>query len=286
MRLVNIIPFFNEELHLSLRLKMCYDKFDEFIICEADRTHSGELKSFTLEHSLKKITKDKKGKIKVVKINLPSKQENDNNWVRENLQRDVMTKFLLEDDIVISTDCDEFVNPIYIDAIKEHVMNNTDSILKLPMTMHYSRADLILCNNHTEASFACSAKILKKIQPSKIREAIAYNTSLPYSYSYLDGQNLTGWHFSWMGKPEERLIKMSSFAHSEDEITHGIGKLRSQDAIDRVKNYIPLVGSVDPLGRSDHRLCPYSIDNLPIEIMEDKKLSDYYLPKISSIIYE
>ena len=49
MRIVNVLPFFNEEELLELRLNLLKDVVDHFVICEGDRTHTGEPKLYSAQ---------------------------------------------------------------------------------------------------------------------------------------------------------------------------------------------------------------------------------------------
>ncbi len=281
MRLVNIIPYFNEKEHLLLRIKTILDHIDLLIICEADRTHSGAPKSFTLKQTLKELGFENHPKIKDVYINLPSKEENSDNWVRERLQRDTLALFCLPDDIVISTDCDEFVDPIYLDKIKESVQNNIDSVILLPMSMHFCRADLVASDPYgnlilTNASFAATGNMMKVWTPSRIREAIAWNNNTNFDF-LRPFSHTVGWHFSWMGDSEKRINKLIAFAHSEDTILNGIGNLQDKTAVDFISSYQPKPGSADMLGRNDHIMREYLITSLPKELLQNEELSLFYL---------
>lgn len=281
MRLVNIIPYFKEKEHLLLRIKTILDHIDLLIICEADKTHSGESKPFSLKETLKEWGLDNLPKIKDVYINLPSKAENRDNWVRERLQRDTLALFCLEDDIVISTDCDEFINPEYLEHIRSAVTQKPESITLLPMSIHFCRADLVAkdpWNNLilTHASFATTGAMMKKWTPSKIREAIAYNNNLNFQFIKPFSKTI-GWHFSWMGNSETRVEKLKAFAHCEDTIQNGIGDLAQDSSTEFIKEFKPEIGSVDMLGRNDHLLSPYPIAELPKEMLQDEQLSKYYL---------
>lgn len=281
MRIVNIIPYFNEKEHLLLRIKTILDHIDLLIICEADRTHSGESKSFTLKQTLKELGLENHPKIKDVYINLPSKEENPDNWVRERLQRDTLALFCLPDDIVISTDCDEFFDKRYLDEIKQAVVDNMQSVVLLPMSMHFCRADLVGSDPSgniitTNASFATTGQVMKIWTPSRIREAIAWNNNTNFDFVRPFSDSI-GWHFSWMGSSEKRIDKLNAFAHSEDNIQNGIGNLRDKTAVDFISNYQPKVGSVDMLGRNDHIMKEYPVNQLPEEIFENEELMVFYL---------
>ncbi len=279
MRIVNIVPFFDEEEHLLLRIKMLLDSIDLLIICEADKTHSGDEKPLTLNKTLKKLGYLDHPKIYPVTVSLPSKSENQDNWVRERLQRDTAALFCLPDDIVLSTDCDEFFNPSEIETTIEYLKENPDSVVLLPMSMHHCTADKILTFNGEQvislSAFACKATTIKKWKPSKIREAVSYGNYMPISILTLPNYKW-GWHFSWMGNGETRLKKLKSFAHSEDHI-EGVGYIQSEEVQQFVRNFKPYTGAHDALNRSGHIMVDYPKENLPKEIFDLEILKSFYI---------
>jgi hypothetical protein len=287
MRIVNIIPYFNEEYHLLLRIDSILDSIDRLVICEGDRTHSGDPKSFTCEDFLSRrgLLSDK---ITCVRINLPSREENPNHWSRENHQRDVGIQFAMPDDLVISTDCDEFINMDHLTGLVEMVQSNPGSVVKIPMTIHNCRADMSVCNPDgsrmmTDSAFACLASAVGQTTLSRVRESLSYRRTA--DVTVLDYGRSAGWHLTWMGLPTDRIGKMRSFAHADDDITNGVGQLSSQDAIDFVGAYLPRVGDADLLNRGDHRMCRYPVDELPQEILSNRELRDFYLPVSKEDLY-
>ncbi len=46
MKIIDCFPFFNEEYYLILRIKLLKDVVDKFVMCEGNRTHSGERKDY------------------------------------------------------------------------------------------------------------------------------------------------------------------------------------------------------------------------------------------------
>lgn len=288
MRIVNVIPYFNEERHLLLRIESMLESIDRLVICEADRTHSGDPKPFTCEEFLSRrgLLSDK---ITCVRINLPSREENPNHWARENHQRDVGLQFALDGDVVISTDCDEFVSREHISAIAQMALADPASVVKIPMTIHNCRADMSVCNPDgsrmlTDSAFACLASAIRHTTLSRVRESLSYRRQPDVGVT--DFGRVAGWHLTWMGRPEDRVGKMRSFAHADDDIAGGIGLLSNQSAADFVGSYRPAVGSADLLNRGDHRMCRYPMEELPQEILSNRDLKEFYLPSVREELYK
>ena len=109
MKLVDCFPFFNEEHHLILRIKLLQKYVDKFVICEANKTHSGIEKEYKCIEILKKhnLYSDK---ILVLHVEL----EQSNNWDREREQRNAASKLIQDDEIWFISDCDEIINPIHL----------------------------------------------------------------------------------------------------------------------------------------------------------------------------
>lgn len=290
MAIVNIVPYFNEEIHLLLRIDCLLDSLDRLIICEADRTYTGIEKGYTCEEML-----DRRGistdKITVVRVRMPSAVEEPDHWVRERMQRNAGIPLVTPDDVVISSDCDEIPRKDVIPLVAEMVRREPDVILGMAMTIHNSRADLVVtlpfCDNdilYTFATFACSAEVLSRTDLSRIREVISYDEK----NSGLDVRTVDvhcGWHFTWMGSPEDRITKLRSFAHANEEVPMGVGWLDSDHAAEFVRNYRPAPGSTDTLGREYYRMERYSIESLPPELLSNREFRRYYLPDIREHLY-
>ena len=111
--------FFNELDILELRLNILYKYVDKFVIVEGNKTHTGKDKDFIFEQNKNRFEKflDKIIYIKVEDFpSLENSQtsEDGNKWLYENYQRDAIMRGLTEckdDDIIITSDCDEIINP-------------------------------------------------------------------------------------------------------------------------------------------------------------------------------
>ena len=85
-KLIDCFPYFNEKELLELRIHLLKDYFDEFIIIDANRTHTGTPKPFTAKQAIQELGLENE-KIRVVEVELPSKEEEPNDHVRERMQR-------------------------------------------------------------------------------------------------------------------------------------------------------------------------------------------------------
>ena len=137
--LLDCFPYFNEKEILELRIATLYDHVDGFLITDANRTHRGEEKPFTVLDTLKELGISDE-KIQVLHVELPPYEEAPDPWIRERGQRDALGVGLhmLPDDIVfISSDCDEIVNPAKLSELIDLVAEHSNSVIKLSMSMHY-----------------------------------------------------------------------------------------------------------------------------------------------------
>lgn len=262
MRIVDCFPYFNEKELLELRINLLYDKVDKFIITDANKTHKGDEKEFSCKKTLEELNL-LSDKIQVVEVDLPSYQEDQNAWVRERMQRNEAAKYITDDDICIVSDCDEIINPNFIDYYVSIAKQHPNNILRIPMVFLNNRADLRVhdINNQPipwSVGFLCMKNHLSKYTLSDIREAHALSTHhIEFSDIFAVDNGIVedaGWHFSWMGNMDRLKTKSKSFLHW-DEVS-------IQD------DFNPKENSIDCLGRENHILKKYSINCLPKRIFE------------------
>ena len=272
MRIVDCFPYFNEKELLELRINLLYDYVDKFIIVDADHTHKGGPKPFTLKKTIKKLNLPQ-NKIQVIELNLPSYKEESNAWVRERMQRNIISKYIEKDDICIISDCDEIMDPNFIKYYALTTIQHVDSILRIPMTFLTGRADLRVYDSHNNphfwnAPFMCTKSHLENYTLSDIRENYALKTNrTKYSDIFITENNQikeAGWHFSWMGNYKRLQEKNKAFLHWNE--------------VEVLKNYTAEENLTDPLGRKDHILKKYPIENLPKKIFELERVKNFLLP--------
>lgn len=273
MRIVDCFPYFNERELLELRINLLYDHVDKFIICDADRTHKGKPKPFTCENILKDLGL-MSDKIEIINVNLPSKKETSDNWVRERTQRNVAKKFISDNDVCIISDCDEIINPKFIKYYTDIAQKYPQNILRIPLVFLIGKADLRVFNEKGcpvpwNSPYICLKSHLKKYDLSDIRESYALNTrNIEYSDIFITEGNIieeAGWHFSWMGGINGERIKEKSQIFLHD------------DEFSLLENYFPQENSTDPLGRTDHILKKYPISLLPSKIFELERVKNFLL---------
>lgn len=247
--LIDTFSYFNENELLELRIKLLYDHVDKFIICEGDHTHRGVYKGFKLQQVLDKLELPQE-KIKVVKVFMPSDQEQPDAWVRERMQRDAAAPYITSEDVCIVGDLDEIPDPVklklYVDTLQS--FDNEDTILYFLMhSLQQSANKELLINNmrkYWQACYICTGNQLKSYTPSQYREALTRGYTLPgrqFHYVYeSDKDPVAGWHFSWMG---DKYTKFKNFAH--------------WDEFDNIYE------TQDILGRPDHSLVEFDTALLP-----------------------
>lgn len=255
--IIDCFPYFNEKELLELRIKLLYDHVDLFVITEGSHTHRGHKKNFTCQDVIDELDIPQ-DKIKIVPVYMPNYEHEKNAWVRERAQRDAAAAFIGEDDIAYVSDCDEIINPDYIEYYVRLISENQQNILRVPLAFLCSRADYRVHDEYGNkvswnTPFMCTGKHLKKYTLSQIRESHALGlNNLIYEdlYAVDDGViKEAGWHFTWMGDFDRIKTKQESFLH--------------WDEVEVQEKYTPTAGNSDLLGRNDHVLQSYDRNNLP-----------------------
>ena len=280
MKIVDCFTYFNEKELLELRINLLKNKVDKFIICEANHTHKGEPKTFTCKNTLFELGL-MTDKIQVIELNVPGYSEEPNAWVRERMQRNVISNYIEDGDICIISDCDEIINPNLIEYYTSVSEKHPQNILRIPLTFLMGRGDLRVydeSNNPVSwnTPFICLYEHLKKYTLSDIRESYALSTHhIDYSDIFITENNIiedAGWHFSWMGDITRIKIKEEAFCHGHEFSVKN--------------NYVAEENKTDCLGRKDHILKKYPIHLLPQKIFEFPKVKEFLLPNTLQHIYQ
>lgn len=280
MRIVDCFSYFNEKELLELRIHLLSDKVDKFIICDANKTHKGTPKPFTCKNTLQELGLFS-DKIQVVEVNLPSYEEESNAWVRERVQRNAAAEFIQQDDVCIVSDCDEIINPNYVEYYVRVAQNHSQNILRIPLAFLMSRGDLRAYDESGNpvswnASYVCLKSHLEKYTLSDIRESHALSThhiDYPDLFTYDNGIiEDAGWHFSWMGNESRIKTKSKEFLHWNE--------------VSLKENYLPKENATDCLGRENHVLRKYSINLLPEKLFELNNVTRFLFQSTSSSIKE
>ena len=263
--IVDCFSYFNEKELLELRVRLLEDYVDKFVITEANYTHSGIPKEYTLKETIKELGLPE-DKIEVIEIDLsndklgPSTKyeklwESDPKYEsREKLQRDAISQCLqriecTDDTMFIVSDCDEIINPKYLDKIYKDVMKNPHMIFKADLVHLEGSADLRSYLKESDevkewrySLFFCNRKHMERVSLSFIRGDIFNPYEIVWPYEGDNRMLDIGWHFSLMGSNEV-----------------GLEKENSSSEVDCI-------------------LKPYSVANLPHIIFELPKVKEFLLP--------
>lgn len=315
-KIIDYFPFFapyGQEL-LELRISVLKDYVDYFVISESNKTHSGlttELKLLEIAEKLNlpmekiiyiplEIPEDENLVIQEIDIlntyenykwrSDSEKLENQRARVRERMQKDAILSVLdkFEDnDIIIHSDLDEIINPDHIAYLSKVCLSNKNSILKVPLIYCEAKANLRVCwkdsgmpVDWSGGMFIATVSQLKTATPTQIRS----NNKNPFPIIYIteNGKivNDLGWHFSWMGNPEEREIKTKSWCHYNDKFSWMNSDFESyhdEKYKEWNKKTIFKDGSIPPTGNSNHILKTIPLDLLPNQLLTNTRLRKYFL---------
>ncbi|MFA5238276.1 MAG: hypothetical protein WC476_01035 [Phycisphaerae bacterium] len=190
--------FFNELDILELRLKELNDVVDRFVLAESISSHSGNEKPLYYESNKDRFSQFQDKIIHVVVEDYP-KGTSFISWDREHHQRNAIIRGLSDvkdDDYIMLSDVDEIPRPSKIG--QEGVF----------ITNLYGYYINVKCGSGlSNATVGIRGKNLKELLPlQKLRET--------------RGDNITpicngGWHFSYLGNPDEIKAKLDNYAHTE-----------------------------------------------------------------------
>ena len=289
MSIIDYFPFFNEKELLELRVNLLKDYVDKFIISEANKTHSGNPKKFICKDLIKEL-KLPTEKIQVIEVDilednievldsdyfysLQAQSTHVKNWSRERIQRDSLMSYIDEynkETIFILSDCDEIIDPKYLQYFIECVKNNPNTFLKISLVPLEGMADKRLCDDNREichwdrSMVLCTQKQLTNNgSPTKFRGE--YNSPICSSYITQNNQALRdcGWHFSWMGNEKNRLIKSQNTIHAENlSVLNNL----SNNSMKNISNT-----------ESTFSLIDYDINSLPKIIFDLPLVRNFLLP--------
>jgi hypothetical protein len=300
-KIVDYFPFFNEKELLELRLNLLKDYVDEFVIVESSHNHTGHKKDFICKDLIKEF--DFENQVTVIeidydKINLTPEEvdyydarEAKNSgrelyWTRDRLQKDGLLNIIdkYDDDTVfISSDCDEIINPEFVEYFSNVCRGLNSNYLKVPLVLLEGRADKRLFVDDTPADWSkslvlCTAKQIKDGgSPSKFRGQ--YKCHISPVWVTQDNKVIQdcGWHFTWMGK-ERRNEKAKSFVHH--------GNLSEVNTLS-VESFKQIVKD-DKLVEEYKNKCNYVLKNYPLEslpqiIFKLPRVKEFLLPQEKNI---
>ena len=253
-KIYDCTTFYNANLLFELRFNILKDHVDYFVVCEANKDHTGNFKNFNFDP---KIPKEYKDKIIYIKVNdLPSiklKGKKDYKLLSiqmENLHKGI--KNAKPDDLIIFSDEDEIINP---NAISEFKKENYKFGIFL-QNMYYYKFNIMSVdegNGNWPGTRICKKKNLKSFFNFRLLKV----KNLNYPFWRIDKEKSIqlikkgGWHFTYLMSPRQISQKIMSMAHTE------FNKVEFKNEINIIKNIKNLE---DPFSRNI-KLKKVKIDN-------------------------
>ncbi len=204
----------NEIKYLKLNLREASNHIDKFVICEFNRTHTGEERELIFDKHLNDFTEEERRKIIYIGADISkyTKFARDNQKVANDNARIIRGYFarqidLNKKDIIISVDADEIIFEQYYHEILEALKNLKwwqRKSLVLLLRQFYYKVNYLWENNRFIAPIVCRAGEYLRKYPNDWR----YTGKLYDKY--------VGCHFSWLLTVEEMIEKLNMYSHQSE----------------------------------------------------------------------
>jgi hypothetical protein len=235
MRIYEFSTFNNENILCSIKIKENIKWQNQFYLTECDRTHSYLHKSFNFDQSLsvpeflvyQKLEGDTYFKKPGLGLSrrFPFIRHKHNRWVNESRQRNlqIKNKTFHDDDIIIISDLDEIINPIFADDLIKEVKKRGVITIRMYNTVHYFNL-LSSCGGPKDWSyrvFILTGKYYNNMKKSidNLRKAGERGQLCNEIYCY---PHISGFHHSWLGNIDFLINKFKAYAHHPDEFNKKI----------------------------------------------------------------
>lgn len=220
IKIIDAFTFYNAVDVLKMRLQLHYPYVDEFYICEANYTYSGIEKEYVFEKHEKEFEPwaDKiryikyKPNIAGLDFSVRDKELNFNfdspAWIMEFGQRDELKKHIdaKDDDIVLVTDMDEFIDPKLFICLKLYSWRQdwVEARLNMPYFVNYMNC--IWPGKNWTHPFLMKGKRFKDI------ESLSHHRHSVGMYLWFSS---SGWHFNNLGGLDVIMDKFLATSHTE-----------------------------------------------------------------------
>lgn len=283
-------PFFNELDLLEIRLNVLNDVVDKFVLVESTKTFTKQDKPLYFKENKERY---KAFENKIIHIVCDEDfSEIDNTWVIENIQRNYISKGLIDckaDDVVMISDLDEIPAPEMIWKYKDK-----PGIKCFKNTMYYYYLNYICVDEPVWKKgtrminfrdFHHGLDNVKVKMNSKLPKEFYEGITTPNKIRYFKKGTWVkngGWHFSYLGGAEAIQKKILSISHTEfhkPEYTD-LDKIKArvaagEDLFGRGKRYRSV-----PIGNNYPKYIRDNIDKYQNLIVESKSLKLSFTDKI------
>jgi beta-1,4-mannosyl-glycoprotein beta-1,4-N-acetylglucosaminyltransferase len=219
MKIIDSFIFYNELDLLNYRLNILDDYVDYFILVESRQSFAGNEKNLIFEENKNLFLNFSKKIIHVI-VDLPFKKndiENNRNlaWRNEEFQRNsiklgIEKLSLSNEDIIITSDVDEIINPEILNKLKNGNLDyDKNNLNRIGCDMYYFNLNCLIHRNQW-----CGIKLLN------------FNTYKTKGYTFEQMRTLEwhtnvnkidngGWHLSYFSDISGIKNKIQNFSHQE-----------------------------------------------------------------------
>lgn len=264
MKVFDSFIFFNELDLLELRLNILNDVVDYFVLTESPFTVSGNEKSLYYQENkdrfskfndkiIHNITEDIPNDFSYYLVKKPfhtdygSTDESGIRYIdlpirfqravynRECSAYGLLKAGIADEDIVMTSDADEIINPHVIEDLDW--FDSTCNYVSLQRAFYFKLN--CLYEENWKGTRLCTWKHLKTTTVDRLR------TNWREAYQIENA----GWHFSFLGDADNVRLKLASYEHTENNISSNVDNMEQR-----------IEEGLDPIGRSN-RLIDVPIDD-------------------------
>jgi len=243
MKIFDCCIYLDEDFLLDLRFNILNNYVDYFVVVESNRTWQNNKKNFNFN-----IKNFKKFSHKIVYIKVDDMPDGENPWLRENFQRNCITRGLLKasnEDLIIISDADEIPNP---EKIINFDRNKKYGVFE--QKQFYYKLNLLNQSNPVwRGSKACIKKYLRSpqwLRGLKIKRRPFWRLDkINLNYAIENG----GWHFCNLKNPDQLLFKYKNLCEYKDNYAffNSIDErfLNKKTIEENIKNQKDIIGRND-----------------------------------------
>ena len=210
MKIYDCFSYWDEDLLLDIRLNILNEYVDYFVIVEGNRTWQNNYKKLRFD-----IKKFEKFKDKIIYIPVEDMPGGENPWIRENFQRNCITRGLAEsnsEDLIIISDVDEIPD---LKNINEYLKDKRYAVFK-QKAFYYKLNMQNITLPYWYGSRICKKKYLKSpqwLRNLKFKKRPFWRIDKYRLNNIIENG---GWHFCNLKTPKELLYKYKNMAETKD----------------------------------------------------------------------
>jgi len=210
MKIYDCFSYWDEDLLVDLRLNILNEYVDYFIIVEGNKTWQNNYKKLRFD-----IKKFEKFNDKIIYIPVEDMPGGENPWIRENFQRNCITRGLAEsnsEDLIIISDVDEIPD---LKNINEYLKDKRYAVFK-QKAFYYKLNMQNITLPYWYGSRICKKKYLKSpqwLRNLKFKKRAFWRIDKYRLNNIIENG---GWHFCNLKTPKELLYKYKNMAETKD----------------------------------------------------------------------